>query len=159
MSAVNQSVAKWKGDAWMCMWGIIRAVFASAQLSLCDEQPAVLGGLNNSYWGQAVLSSTVHVHFISYNIDKSVLMWSHLERIICPTFKMMVFDWYENCLYQKCSIECCILGFFFLSSARNLTMQSFQKTEGKPVFILPPCWILLLYQNPCVNGCWYSSKF
>lgn len=41
----------------------------------------------------------------SYNIDKSVLTWSQLERIMCIIFKIIILDLHQTCFYQKWSME------------------------------------------------------
>lgn len=148
-SVCSQSVSKRKRAAWMYMWGIIRATFTSAQPSLYDEQPALEGWIilfeHRQIWTVPFMSASV----LSYNIDKSVPMWSQFERIMCVVFKMMIFD-----LHRLVFIKNSLL--VWVSSSRNLSKYSFQETKGKSVSIeelgLLHCSVFSFYQNLCANG-------
>ena len=60
---------------------------------------------DKQFWTVQFMSASA----LSYNIDKSVLMWSQLERIMCVIFEMMILDLRQTCLYQKCSMESWVL--------------------------------------------------
>lgn len=135
LSAFNQSGAKWKGTAWSCMWGVIRATLASAQFSLCDEQPAVLKRLNNptedkQFWTVQFMSASA----LFRNIDKSFWCESNWKES-CALFLKWCFLIYANLVLIKNALWKVEFCFGFLSSARNLVKWSFQQTEAKSIFI------------------------
>lgn len=130
----------------MYMWGLIRAAFTSAQLSLYGEQPALEGWIilfdNEQFWTVQFMSVSV----LPCNVDKSVLMWSQLKRILCV---ITILD-----LHQLVFIKNSLM--VWVSSSRNLAKYYFQKMEGKSVFIeelgLFQYSVFLFYHNLYANG-------
>lgn len=112
------------------MWGIIRAAFTSAQLSLYDEQPALESW--KILFGDKQLWTVEFMFTSALSYSKSILIWPQLKSIMWFILKIMILDSHQLVFIKhSLLVWFFFFGFFFCLLFQKTFKILFSGNGGK----------------------------